>query len=165
MFTQYCALPNNSTRQKSAVSHPHTAQETSGCFCPKGSSLPHGPTWSPPGPPGQAAFHLVTLSLSCCLKGHDWAFPFVKLNVIPVIPFSQLADVPMNGSTTAMVYQLLLPALDHLRTCRRWPLLCSINKVINEGSKPSQPQSSPWVQDAFLHHYLKKTIKKDKSRF
>lgn len=60
---------------------------------------------------------------------------------------------PYEWQHNCLVYQQLLPVLDHLQTCWRCPLLCSINKVIKKGAKPSQPQSSPSVQDAFLHNY------------
>lgn len=79
---------------------PNTAQEVAGCFCHKGSCS----AWCPPGPPCQAPFLSVTLSLPWCLRypqGQDWAFPFVQLHVIPVIPCSQPVDVPMNGTTSA----------------------------------------------------------------
>lgn len=140
---------------------PNTAQEVAGCFCHKGSCS----AWCLPGHPCQAPFLSVTLSLPWCLRvspGAGLGISICSTSCDSCHPMFPACWCPHEWHHKCLLYQLLLPALDPLQTCWRCPLLCSINKVTNEGDKPSQPQSPPWVQDAFLHHYLKKPNKTTK---
>lgn len=143
---QCCGEGKDDLPQLAGNALPSAAQDDVALLCSKGTLLAHLQVvhQNPQVLFCKAAFQLISSQPVLVQgvvppQGLDLAFAFVDLHDVPISPFLQPTQVPLNGSTTAWCigHSSQFCVICQLAECGLWPIV----QVINGDAKPYWPQN------------------------